>query len=140
MFGLNTTMTPGTIGGHDTEFLPVHRQANDTPATVTATLTVPLSFEDITATIAYLFFDSPIEDLRDVLADAGYVHRIVLETLLAAGCDRVESERLSLADVTPGTPGYEHVCLIRNRVAQLYGAPARTCRTAGRRDLAGVAS
>ncbi|MFE0022367.1 hypothetical protein [Amycolatopsis sp. NPDC059021] len=137
---VDTTMTPGTIGGHATEFLPVHRQANDTPATVTATLTVPLSLEDITATIWYLFCESPLQELRDVLADAAYMHRLVLETFLAAGAHEVESERLGLVEVTPGTDGFEHLSLIRERVAHLYGAPARkpVCRTGGRRELAGV--
>ncbi|WP_414943367.1 hypothetical protein [Amycolatopsis sp. cmx-11-32] len=136
MFTLDTTMTPGTIGGHTTEFIPVHRQANGTPATITATLTVPLSLEDITATIWFLFNDSPLEELRNVLADAGYVHRIVLETMLGAGVSTVESERLGLVEITPGTDGFEHLSFIRERVAQLYGAPAprRSCR-APRRDL-----
>jgi hypothetical protein len=135
-------MTTGTVGGHAGEFIPVHRQENDTPVALTLTMTLPMSLEDVTAALWFLVADYPRDELDDVLGDPPYLHRLVLESAHCAGFDELESVRLGFADIEPGTLAHEFLTLVRTRVADLYGPPrprrARSCETAGRREFAGV--
>lgn len=139
---MDTTMTTGTVAGQAAEFIPVHRQDNDTPVALTLTMTLPMSLEDVTAALWFLVADWPHEEIADALADADYVHRLVLESATCAGFDELESVRLGFADIEPGTLAHEVLIVIRARVAELYGPPrprrARSCETAPRRAFAGV--
>jgi hypothetical protein len=135
-----TPLSPGRVGSNTTRFLPVHRQENETPVALELSLTVPMSLEDVTAALWYLVGAWPLDELDDALNDAAWLHRMVLEVVLAMGAEALESERLSLAQIKPGTAGAGALSRLRARVAELYGPPRpRRGKPADRRELAGVA-
>lgn len=135
-----TPLARGSVGRHTARFIPEHRQDNDTPEALELSLTVPMSLEDVTAALWYLVGCWPLDELDEALADAAYLHGLVLEVVLTAGMAEVDSERHSLARFTPGTEGYEALCRLRARVAELYGPTRpRGCATGHPRELAGVA-
>jgi hypothetical protein len=123
-------MASGSIAGQATRFIPVHRQHNETPATITLAMAIPMSLEDVAAALYHVSDSWTMEELHCFLADADQVRQLVPEALLAAGADEIESTRLGFADVVPGTAEFEYLAAIRVRVAELFGTPllpSRSC-------------
>lgn len=132
----------GTVAGRAAEFVAVHRQENDTPATASLTMTVPMSLEDITAALWILVSDGyPVADLRE--DGPAHVHALVLETVLAEGCSALDVARLNLASIAAGSQQHSALCELRSLVTELYGSPRRSCRatrTTSRRELTRVSA
>jgi hypothetical protein len=134
MTGLNTPTTTGMVGRHRADFIPVHRECNNTPAALTVTLAVPMSLEDITAVlwVAICGTGMPVCELA---ADPQWVHRVVCETVFAVGGFKVDDTRRDIVDIRVGHTDYPTLTELRHLVSRLYATPAAP---APRRDLVGV--
>jgi len=125
------TMTSGTVAGHACRFAVALRDGNPTPVVAQVSMTVPVSLEDIEAV---LWFVSPGLDDAD-WADDDYLHGLVAGTVLAENFTAIESARLQMAALTPGSDEHGFALWLRQRVRQLY-APDAVRQP--ERELAGV--
>lgn len=122
------TTTPRTLGqvnGHRAQFIPTHRQDNDTPVTATMLLAIPVSVEDVTAALMWVSDGMSKTELVEILDDEGVVRELAMEMVFALGGDGLERERLALAKVKPNSWDSVRLPLIRGRVAELFGSSVR---------------
>lgn len=114
-------MTSGMVAGHSTWVAVEHRRANITgPIVLDMTVTIPMSLDDVTAVLWWLWDGSgcPLEQLT---GDPAFTHRAVLETYLGGGGLRVEETLCHLANLTPADPDYADWQQLRAEVTRIYG-------------------
>ncbi|PKW13911.1 hypothetical protein [Saccharopolyspora spinosa] len=119
----------GMANGQVTEFTAAHRAFNDTPAAMQLTLTVPMSYEDIAA-VYYLVMNGG--GLLSDLDDEAWAREVLFDTLFNDSAENIESNRLEMAELEPGTEEYELAQAIRARVAEIFSpvsAPAQRKRS-----------
>lgn len=122
------------MAGHAVEFTAVHREDNETPVAVHIEMSVPVSLEDIEATL-WIRLNGGMT--FDELTDDDFVRSMVAETLLAEGGSSVTDARFALAGFRPRTSEYVIARQIRRRVREVFGTPARGRARAARRELVG---
>ncbi|RCW37490.1 hypothetical protein DFQ14_1277 [Halopolyspora algeriensis] len=129
---LQTPKATADVGGRSVEYTPTHREATETPAALSMSVTVPMSLEDITAAL-WLVIDGgmPLDELDDI----EFTHRMVVETLITEGSAAVTDARHALAELKPGTARANVAVAVRAKVAELYGQAAMPAQ---RRNLVGV--
>jgi hypothetical protein len=120
---------PAMLGEYRTRFMPIYREANTAPATVTMTVALPLSLEDITAALWIVISGGDtVGRLRD---DPQWTHELVCETVVAEA-GKLEEIRLELDAMCQLDEGWSELVALRALVACLYGTPVRA-------ELVGVA-
>ena len=109
----------GTLGGKLTSFAAAHRDSNPTAITTSVVLTVPMSHEDVEATLWQLIRDEGVtfEDL----ADDDHARWFLLDSILGRGVTSIEDYRLDLESLSPGDPAYPTFLRLRTRVEALIG-------------------
>lgn len=122
----------GSIAGHEAQFTPLHRQGNDTPVALYATVTVPLSYEDVVAALWHAVSGGITLPELD---NPATVHWIVLDTITNA-MPEVEQACLTIADMTAGGEQWETLTRLRMLVLTTYATDAGV---GSRPVLAGVA-
>lgn len=128
--------TTGSVGRYRTAFVPVHREDNTTPLAVAVTLTVPMSLEDLTATLWLIVVREGLADLAEFIHDPAFTHEMICETLLAHGGEQVNQARAEVAGIRPGHEHHPVLMQLRELVTQLYTTGPTV---APQRALAGVA-
>ncbi|PFG48670.1 hypothetical protein ATK36_3772 [Amycolatopsis sulphurea] len=110
------------VGGVATEFVPTHREQNETPILMNLGMVVPVSAEDLVAAMwdgtTYMSQD----ELADTLTDTAYLRQLVVENLFALGGNGVEAARIALAAVEPGSWDAQRADMIRPAVTELAAA------------------
>lgn len=125
----------GRIGDQETRFVALYREANPSPVTTYATVTVPLSVDDIAAVLWALCEDG--FDIAD-LDDQDFAHQVVLESLISCGIQEIAAAQEAIQDSRPGNADYPVITELRARVQALFDQAAPQAVTSARRELAGV--
>ncbi|OLZ43417.1 hypothetical protein [Amycolatopsis keratiniphila] len=122
---LSTAKTFGQVDGHRVQFIPTHRQDNDSQVVTSLVMAIPVSIEDITAALMFLTFGA---SKTDVIAELGRpddeVRGTVMETVFCLGGDDLESHRLGLDEIEAGSWDAQRLEMIRTRVSELFGPAA----------------
>lgn len=114
----------GTIGGQSVRFSPVHREFNDTTSVLTVTVSVPVSYEDMTAALWVAVHGG--STLGEVLDD---VHTVIVEELFNDN-GAVDAARLAIAELALGTPEWEQLVQLQLAVLRTYGSTVSAARPA----------
>jgi hypothetical protein len=129
-----TYYAQGRIAGHDVQFVAPYREANPSPVALHATVTVPLSLEDITAALWIIAEDGMSVD---ELYDTEFARQAVLETLLNCGSSELADAQDTLARLRPGDADYQVANEFRTGTVAVFGpysdpSTETTCYAQGR--------
>jgi hypothetical protein len=102
----------GTLAGHTAMFEPLHRAANTSPVAFTATVTLPLSFEDMVAALWVATAGMPFDEIDADPASQYSVFQMVLSTVVSFN-DLVSDARYEIDKIRPGTD--DHAALLTTR-------------------------
>ncbi|MFJ8912047.1 hypothetical protein [Amycolatopsis sp. NPDC102389] len=120
-----TPRTLGQVNGHRAQFIPIHRQDNDTPVAATMVLAIPMSVEDVTAALMSITDGMSRKELSEVLGDDNVVRELAMETVFGLGGFGLERARLDLAKVKPNSWDAVRLTLVRDCAADLFGGRTR---------------
>ncbi|MGW4831336.1 hypothetical protein ACWEOG_27395 [Amycolatopsis japonica] len=122
---LKTPKTVGSVDGHRVQFIPTHRQDNDTNVVTSLVMAIPVSIEDVTAALMFLTWGA---SAADVVAELGRpddaVRGTVMETMFCIGGDELSSQRMRLDEIEPGSWDATRLEMVRARVSELFGPAA----------------
>lgn len=124
-----TYMGRALVGGQPTEFIPTHRQDNDTPVVMNLAMAVPVSVDDLVTVVWSVTRMEGREDVAAALADTAYLRRLVAESLFAIGGDGLEAAQVELDAAEPGSWDAQRAEMIRPAVAALVAEHAAARRT-----------
>ncbi|QYN16844.1 hypothetical protein [Amycolatopsis sp. DSM 110486] len=130
-----THMGHALMAGVATEFIPTHRQDNDTRVVMNLGLVVPVSVEDLVAVLWAATKGEGRDDVAAALADTAYIRGAMAEMLFGIGGDGMEAARIELDAAKPGSWDTERAEMIRPIVAELVAAHAAARRTRTARQV-----
>lgn len=121
---LTADTATGTIAGHTTQFTPLHREGNTTPALLQMTTTIPLSYEDIVAAVWVLTsFGSDLADLPTDTNNPNNLYSLVMNTIMTSNT-QVTDALYEIQNIRPGTDEHADLTDIRALVATAFGREA----------------
>lgn len=119
------------VAGHSMEIIAAHRQYNPNPTPVVfhATFAVPLSMEDLVAT---LWVVCPCTaELAELGSDAE-IRALLMDAIANGDAAAIEEAQCEIADVRPRTVDARHLAQVRAVVARVF-TPAAVTAPAPRR-------
>lgn len=120
----NSVTGAGTIAGYNTEVEFLHREPNNTtPVLMYATVTVPLSYDDIVAAVWTATAGMSLDEVDGDPAGCFGLAKLVLETLVSDNAG-VSEARYAIQEIRPGNADYDELCRVRALVTQCLFTPA----------------
>lgn len=118
-----TGVAMATLAGRTAMFAPVHPGCDTSPVRFTATVSLPLSQEDLVAALWYAtsaLAGVPVEDIDSDPASEYSVFRLVIEAVVGNAFG-IADAHAEIRQVAPGTDGHDALIEIRGLVAATFG-------------------
>lgn len=115
-----------TLADRATRFRPMYRDGNDTPIALYATVTLPMSYDDLVAALWVVTAGIPLEDMDPNPTDEFGILTLTVDILV--NDNRGVTNALAEIDtITPGSPLAADLARVRAAVTATFGlTPAVT--------------